>query len=297
MERVKINDEFSMSRIVQGFWRLSHWGFKNEDTLKLIEECIDRGVTTFDNTDIYMAESLQGEGMNLKPSIREKMEIVTKCGIKPVGELFPDNDVLKYDSSKEHILKSVDDSLLRLKTSYIDLLLIHRPDFLMNPEEMAEAFDILKKSGKVRNFGVSNFTPSQFDMLKSYTNVPLITNQIEVSPLHLDPFVDGTLDNCLKNRIHPMAWSPLAGGKIFTSDDERTVRLRKTLNKIKEELSANSIDEVIYAWLLMHPSKIMPIVGSSKIERLEAAINGMNLKFTSSHFYEIWQSSLGRNID
>ena len=261
MERVKINDEFSMSRIVQGFWRLSHWGFKNEDTLKLIEECIDRGVTTFDNADIYMAESLQGEGMNLKPSIREKMEIVTKCGIKPVGELFPDNDVLKYDSSKEHILKSVDDSLLRLKTSYIDLLLIHRPDFLMNPEEMAEAFDILKKSGKVRNFGVSNFTPSQFDMLKSYTNVPLITNQIEVSPLHLDPFVDGTLD------------------------------------KIKEELSANSIDEVIYAWLLMHPSKIMPIVGSSKIERLEAAINGMNLKFTSSHFYEIWQSSLGRNID
>ncbi|MEG1002014.1 aldo/keto reductase [Clostridium sp.] len=297
MERVKVNEELSMSRIIQGFWRLSHWGFSNEDTLKLIEECIERGVTTFDNADIYMAESLQGDGMKLKPSIREKMEIVTKCGIKPVCPLFKDNDMLQYDSSKKHILKSVDDSLLRLGSDYIDLLLIHRPDFIMDPEEIAEAFDILKNNGKVRNFGVSNFKPSQFDMLSSYTNVPLVTNQIEVSPLHLDPFIDGTLDNCLKNRVHPMAWSPLAGGRIFTSTDEQAVRLRRTLERIKEEISANSIDEVIYAWLLMHPSKIMPIVGSSKIERLDSAINGMNLNFTKSHFYEIWQSSLGKNID
>lgn len=297
MERIKLGNDLEVSRIIQGFWRATHWGISEKEILQLIENCLELGVDTFDTADIYMSETLQGKAMALKPSVRESMKIITKCGIKPQMPLFPDNKMLQYDSSKEHILTCVDGSLKRLGIEYIDLLLIHRPDFIMNPEEMAEAFDILKKSGKVLNFGVSNFKPSQLKMLQSYVGQELITNQIEISPLHLEPFEDGSLDYCLEKRIKPMAWSPLAGGRLFKENDERTIRLRETLERIRAEIGANSIDEVAYAWLLKHPAKILPIVGSSRIERLKAAVNALELNFTRDHWYEIWQSSLGRNID
>lgn len=297
MERIKLGNDLEVSRIIQGFWRATHWGISEKEILQLIENCLELGVDTFDTADIYMSETLQGKAMALKPSVRESMKIITKCGIKPQMPLFPDNKMLQYDSSKEHILTCVDSSLKRLGIEYIDLLLIHRPDFIMNPEEMAEAFDILKKSGKVLNFGVSNFKPSQLKMLQSYVGQELVTNQIEISPLHLEPFEDGSLDYCLEKRIKPMAWSPLAGGRLFKENDERTIRLRETLERIRVEIGANSIDEVAYAWLLKHPAKILPIVGSSRIERLKAAVNALELNFTRDHWYEIWQSSLGRNID
>lgn len=297
MEKIKVSETLELSRVIQGFWRVKHWNKTDSELLKLMEEAIELGVDTFDTADIYMSEEAQGRAMSLKPSIRDEIKIVTKCGIKFEAPIFGDNKTLQYDSSKKHIINSVEGSLKRLDTDYIDLLLIHRPDFIMNPTEMSEAFDELKQSGKVLNFGVSNFTASQFDMLQSHCNVKLVTNQVEISPLHLEPYIDGTLDNCLKNRISPMAWSPLAGGKIFTENNERVVRLRATLEQVKEEIGANSIDEVIYAWLLIHPSKIMPIVGSSNKQRLQTAINAMNLNLTRDHFYQIWQSSLGRNID
>lgn len=297
MERVKLGNDLEVSRIIQGFWRATHWNITEKEMLGLIENCIELGVDTFDTADIYMSEELQGKAMALKPSIRENMKIITKCGIKPVNPLFKGNKTLQYDSSKEHILNSVDNALGRLGIEYIDLLLIHRPDFIMNPEEISEAFDKLKESGKVLNFGVSNFKNSQLSMLQSYVKQPLITNQIEISPLKLESFVDGSLDYCLEKRIKPMAWSPLSGGKIFTENNERNIRLRKTLEKIRIELGANSIDEVIYAWLLKHPAKILPIVGSSKIERMKAAVNATTFNFTRDQWYEIWQSSLGRNID
>lgn len=297
MERIKMGKNLEVSRIIQGFWRATHWNITGNEMLTLIEECLELGIDTFDTADIYMSEELQGKAMSLKPSIRENMKIITKCGIKPKMPLFPGNKTLQYDSSKEHILSSVDNALGRLGIEYIDLLLIHRPDFIMDPEEMAEAFDKLKSSGKVLNFGVSNFKPSQLSMLQSYMKEPLITNQIQISPLHVEPFVDGTLDYCLEKRIIPMAWSPLEGGRIFTEDNERNIRLRSTLEKIKGELGAKSIDEVAYAWLLKHPSKILPIVGSSKIERIKSAVNATKLDFTRDQWYEIWQSSLGRNID
>ena len=297
MEKVRVSDNLELSRIIQGFWRVIHWKKTDQELLALMEGALELGVDTFDTADIYMSEEAQGRAMALQPGLRDKIKIVTKCGIKNYAPIFGDNKTLQYDSSKKHIINSVDGSLQRLNTDYIDLLLIHRPDFIMNPEEIAEAFNELKKSGKVLNFGVPNFKPSQFDMLQSYCDMKLVTNQIEISPLHLDPYTDGTLDNCLKNRINPMAWSPLAGGRIFSSEDERSIRIREALEKIKNEIGAKSIDEVIYAWLLIHPAKIMPIVGSSNIKRLEAAINGAKLAFTQEHFYQIWQASLGRSID
>lgn len=297
MDRIKLTDELSFSRIIQGFWRVNSWNKTDEELLRYMEECLDLGVTTFDTADIYMSEKAQGKAMSLKPSIREKIEIVTKCGIKPPGNLFDDVKIPHYDSSKKHIIESVDNSLSRLGVDYIDVALIHRPDFIMNPEEMAEAFKDIKKAGKVREFGVSNFKASQFNMLKSYYDGKLVTNQLELSPTFLDYFKDGTLDCMMENRVAPMAWSPLAGGRIFTKEDERETRLRKTLENIGKEIDAKSIDEVIYAWLLMHPVNIMPIVGSSKLERVKMAVDSLDLKMSREQWYDIWQSSLGRNID
>jgi predicted oxidoreductase len=167
----------------------------------------------------------------------------------------------------------------------------------MNPEEVAEAFTKLKDEGKVLNFGVSNFKPSQFNMLSSYLEFPLITNQIEISVMNLDSFVNGSIDHLLERGIPPMAWSPLAGGKIFSSNDDRAVRLRGTLERIAAELNISSIDTLMYAWLLNHPAKIIPIVGSGKIDRIKAAVEAENVKLTRQQWFEIWQSSTGREVE
>lgn len=300
MERVKLNDNLEFSRIVQGIWRLAEWKMTSKEILELVEKCMDIGITTFDHADIYgdyTCESLFGNAIALKPEVREKMQIVTKCGIKLISQNRPEHKIKYYDTSKEHIIKSVNNSLQNLQTDYIDVLLIHRPDPFMNPEEVAEAFSKLKKEGKVLNFGVSNFKPSQFNMLSSYLEFPLVTNQIEISVMNLQGFQDGSIDQCLEKRILPMAWSPLSGGKIFNLKDERTNRLQETLQKIGTELGVNSIDVIMYAWLLNHPSKIIPIVGSGKIDRIKAAVEATNINLTTQQWFHILESSTGKEVD
>lgn len=299
MEKIKLKDDLEFSRIVHGYWRLMDWNISNRDLVNLIEEVYDLGITTVDHADIYgnfCCEEKFGEALKLKKGLREKLQIVTKCGIKFPSENRPENKSHCYDTSKEHIIKSAERSLKNFNTDYLDVLLIHRVDELLNPEEVAEAFTKLNKDGKVRYFGVSNFLPAQFNMLNSYLDNKLITNQVEISPLCLNAFEDGTLDLMLEKRIKPMAWSPLAGGRLFRGNDERSLRVQKVLNKIKEEVSAKDIDEVAYAWLLMHPSKIMPIVGSGKIERIKSAIRATDIKLTRDQWFEIYVASRGVDI-
>ena len=299
MEKIKLKDDLEFSRIVHGYWRLMDWNISNRDLVNLIEEVYDLGITTVDHADIYgnfCCEEKFGEALKLKKGLREKLQIVTKCGIKFPSENRPENKSHCYDTSKEHIIKSVERSLKNFNTDYLDVLLIHRVDALLNPEEVAEAFTKLNNEGKVRYFGVSNFLPAQFNMLNSYLDNKLITNQVEISPLCLNAFEDGTLDLMLEKRIKPMAWSPLAGGRLFRDNDERALRVQKVLNKIKEEVSAKDIDEVAYAWLLMHPSKIMPIVGSGKIERIKSAIRATDIKLTRDQWFEIYVASRGVDI-
>lgn len=299
MEKIKLKDDLEFSRIVHGYWRLMDWNISNRDLVNLIEEVYDLGITTVDHADIYgnfCCEEKFGEALKLKKGLREKLQIVTKCGIKFPSENRPENKSHCYDTSKEHIIKSAERSLKNFNTDYLDVLLIHRVDALLNPEEVAEAFTKLNKDGKVRYFGVSNFLPAQFNMLNSYLDNKLITNQVEISPLCLNAFEDGTLDLMLEKRIKPMAWSPLAGGRLFRGNDERSLRVQKVLNKIKEEVSAKDIDEVAYAWLLMHPSKIMPIVGSGKIERIKSAIRATDIKLTRDQWFEIYVASRGVDI-
>ena len=299
MNTVKLRDDLEFSRIVHGYWRLMDWNVSNDELLKLIEEAYDLGITTVDHADIYGSFSCEekfGEALKLKKGLREKLQIVTKCGIKFPSVNRPENKSHCYDTSKEHIIKSAERSLKNFNTDYLDLLLIHRVDALLNPEEVAEAFTKLKNEGKVRYFGVSNFLPPQFNMLNSYLDDSLVTNQVEISPLCLDAFENGTLDLMLEKRVKPMAWSPLAGGRLFKANGEKSLRVQKALNKIKEEVSANDIDEVAYAWLLMHPSNIMPIVGSGKIDRIKAAIRATEIKLTRDQWFEIYVASRGVDI-
>ena len=299
MDTIKLRDDLEFSRIVHGYWRLMDWNISDNELVKLIEEVYDLGITTVDHADIYgnfSCEEKFGNALKLNKGLREKLQIVTKCGIKFPSVNRPENKSHCYDTSKEHIINSAERSLKNFNTDYLDLLLIHRVDALLNPEEVAEAFTRLKNQGKVRYFGVSNFLPSQFNMLNSYLDNSLVTNQVEISPLCLDAFEDGTLDLMLEKRVKPMAWSPLAGGRLFKGNDERDIRVQKVLNKIKEEVSANDIDEVAYAWLLMHPSKIMPIVGSGKLDRIKAAIRATEIKLTRDQWFEIYVASRGVDI-
>ena len=299
MNNIKLRDDLEFSRIVQGYWRLMDWNISDDELVKLIEEAYDLGITTVDHADIYgnfCCEEKFGKALKIKKGLREKLQIVTKCGIKFPSDNRPENKSHCYDTSKEHITKSVERSLKNFNTDYLDVLLIHRVDALLNPEEVAEAFTKLKKAGKVRYFGVSNFLPSQFNMLNSYLEDSLVTNQVEISPLCLDSFENGTLDLMLEKRVKPMAWSPLAGGRLFNAKDERALRVQKVLNKIKDEVSANGIDEVVYAWLLMHPSNIMPIVGSGKIDRIKAAIRATKINLSRDQWFEIYVASRGVDI-
>jgi Predicted oxidoreductase len=299
LERVQLAHDLSFSRIIQGFSQLMDWNMSKPELLSLIEHCMDRGITTFDHADIYgdyMCEQRFGEALALKPGLRSRMQIVTKFGLVKPSANRPLNKTRHYNTSKEHILRTVGQSLRNFGTDYIDVLLIHRPDPFMDPEQVAEAFDALRASGKVRYFGVSNFKFHQFNMLQSYLNVKLVTNQIELSAYRLENFEDGTLNHCVEKRIPPMAWSPLAKGKIFTGEDEKAVRLRGTLRRIAAEIGTDQIGEVMYAWLLRHPAKIMPIIGTGKKERVDQAVRACGYRLTLDQWFEIYQSSAGHQV-
>lgn len=300
LKKIQLAEDLQFSQIVHGHWRLTEWNLSPEELLSLMERCIEAGITTFDHADIYgnyMCEELFGQALALKPSLRQEIQIVTKCGIKLISENRPEHTIKSYDTSKKHIIASAENSLQKMNTDYVDVLLIHRPDPFMDPAETAEAFHILRKEGKVKHFGVSNFTPKQMEMLQNEYNGPLVTNQIELSVLHEQPFFDGTINHLQKEKVRPMAWSPLAGGRLFKGEGDKAVRVKKALEKVASETEAASIDEVAYAWLLKHPSQIMPIVGSGKMNRIESAVNAANLPLTREQWFYILQESMGKEVD
>ncbi|MEF1218335.1 aldo/keto reductase, partial [Photobacterium damselae] len=224
------------------------------------------------------------------------LEIITKCDIKLCSEHYPNRKINHYDTSFEHITSSVEASLRNLQTDYIDMLLIHRPDALMNADEVAHAFSSLKDQGKVLHFGVSNFTPSQFSLLQSRLDFQLVTNQVEINPMNFGVVDDGTLDLLQQLRIRPMAWSCLAGGELFNGQTEQAVRLRAELLAIAQEVGAESVDQVIYAWVRQLPSKPLAIIGSGKIERVRSALASQKIQLTREQWYRIWVASKGHGV-
>lgn len=265
MQRIALTEDLSFSRIVHGMWRLAEWDMSTQERVTFIEQCIELGITTFDHADIYggyTCEGLFGEALRLKPELRDQIEIVTKTGIKLTGDFNPGQTLNHYDTTKAHIIRQAERSLQELAIDQIDTLLIHRPDPLMDPDEVAEAFTALHESGKVRTFGVSNHLPSQQRLLQSRLPFKLVTNQLELSPMQLKHFEDGAVDLCHEERMPLMAWSPLAGGRLFSEEDYAP--LRDTLHTIAARHDVSGIDTVVYAWLLAHPARILPIIGSGK---------------------------------
>ncbi|ENI4488637.1 aldo/keto reductase family oxidoreductase [Vibrio fluvialis] len=287
------------SELVQGYWRLGEWGMTAQERLTFLKQHLELGITTVDHADIYgnyECEQLFGEALALEPSLREQLQIVTKCDIKLCSAKFPERKINHYDTSAAHIYQSVNNSLERLHVNEIDVLLIHRPDVLMDADEVAEAFTELHKVGKVKHFGVSNFSPAQFELLQSRLGKPLVTNQVEINPLNFDVAHDGTLDQMQMLRTRPMAWSCLGGGAIFNGDSEQAQRVRAVLEELREELGAESIDQVIYAWVRALPSKPLPIIGSGKIERVQAAVDALDLTLCREQWYRVWVASKGHGV-
>jgi predicted oxidoreductase len=288
-----------VSRIVHGLWRLAEWNKSKREIVDLIHGCLAEGITTFDHADIYgdyTCEDRFGAALAEAGIDRSAIQLVTKCGIKLVSSNRPHHRVHGYDTSCSHIIASVENSLRSLRTDYIDLLLIHRPDMLMDPREINEAFVRLRQSGKVHYFGVSNFVPAQFEMLASKMDVPLVTNQIEYSVLNLDAHADGSIDLCQKLEICPMAWSPLGGGRLFRDKSERAKRLRESLTRIGRDLGGASVDQVAVAWILKHPVKFVPVVGTGNPARIQKAVEALNLDLSTDQWFEIRFASLGQDV-
>ena len=299
MERIRLSPSLEVSRVALGFWRLLDWNFSTYELQRFVESALESGVSTTDHADIYGAhecEAAFGKLLKSKPSLRDKLELVTKCGIKIVSGKFPKRKIGHYDTSAKHILESVDQSLKNFHTDHIDLLLIHRPDYLLDPADTALAFTQLEKSGKVLNFGVSNFNPIQFEMLNKYYDGKLVTNQVEISPYHLEQFQNGNMEFFLKENIHPMGWSPLAGGRLMNPDDEKGKRILDKLKEIAIDLHVSEIEKVIYAWILKHPSKIIPVIGSGKTERLKLAVDSLKLNLSREQWFEILIASQGHPV-
>lgn len=288
-----------LSRIVAGMMNLVSWKISTAELIEFINTCLDLGITTFDHADIYgdyTCEEVFGKALGTESGLRKRMQLVTKCGIKSISPRWPENGVKHYDLTRKHITASVETSLKNLQTEMIDLLLIHRYDPLMDVDEIAEVFFHLKKSGKVRYFGVSNFSPYQVDLLNSRLEDPLVTNQIRFSVLYPEVMFDGTLDQCQMNRTPLMAWSPLGGGEIFTGNSTRVQQLRSVLNEVAAKYENTSLDGVAIAWLLSHPAKVMPVLGSGKIGRLESAVDAALLEISRQDWFKILEASTGQEV-
>jgi len=294
--RLRISQEGpEFSRTAHGLWRLKDWNKNTAEIRSLIDECLDLGITTFDHADIYgdyMCEDLFGAALAESTVHRSDIQLVTKCGIK----LVSGKSIKHYDTSAAHIESSVEKSLKNLRTDYIDLLLIHRPDPLMNAREVAEAFARLRESGKVLHFGVSNFIPCQFEMLSSQMDFPLVTNQVEFSALNMEAQDNGSLDLCQNLGISPMAWSPLGGGKLFKEESEQIVRVRKALKEVATEFDGTSIDQIALAWILNHPAKFVVVLGTGNIDRIRKAVAAEKIELTREQWFTIWTASTGHDV-
>jgi predicted oxidoreductase len=285
-----------LSPIVAGTWRLNEWKLGTPGLVRWIEQVLELGITSFDHADIYGGYSVEaafGEALAASPGLRDRMQLVTKCGIKLVSPARPSHAVKHYDTSRAHITASLENSLRALRTDHIDLLLIHRSDALMDADEVAQTFADLRASGKVLHFGVSNHQPSQFALL--HRRLPLVTNQIEFSPLNLGALADGTLDQAQDLGAPPMVWSPLAGGRLLAAQDEQSMRVRAVLETLGRAHGVSAAT-MAYAWIRRHPSRPVPITGSGRIEALREAVAALHVQLTADDWYRVWQASMNREV-
>lgn len=297
------NSGLVSSRLVYGCMRISgeNSPVDREKGKQAVRAAIEAGYTHFDHADIYgggACEALFAEVLAEMPHLREELLITGKCGIRLAGEPHA-GDPKRYDFSRRYLIESVDGILQRLGVDHLDLLLLHRPDYLCSAEEVAGTLEILEESGKVRHFGISNFRPSQLSMLQSYCPMPLLVHQVEVNIDNISAFSDGTIDQCQEFNISPMAWCPL-GGVAYpawggTLTNEQSVRIQAELARQAEKYATENWI-VILAWLLKHPAGILPIVGSTQPSRIRAATKSLELEYSAEDWYRLLEARNGEEV-
>ncbi|MEP0234433.1 aldo/keto reductase [Roseibium sp.] len=295
MDRIPLSPALELSRLVYGMWRIGD----DVDTSPAhveakIQSCLDQGITSFDQADIYggyQAEAILGAALKANPSLRGKMEIITKCDIvAPMGR-YASAKVKHYDTSRAHIEKSVEMSLKDMAIEHIDLLLIHRPDPLMDHHETGQTLDALVKSGKVGSVGVSNFRPWDWELLQSAMNTPLVTNQIEISLGEISPFTNGDLAFHQRLGTKLMAWSPLGGGTLIKDEG--------ALGTVMDELAADfGVDRsaVAVAFLLAHPARLIPVMGTNNLDRIGRISDALKVKLDRESWYRLYEAALGTEV-
>lgn len=304
MKQIRLGaSDLESSRLVYGCMRIAGDGSPSDRArgLQALRAAVESGYNHFDHADLYgngACETLFGELLRDEPGLRDDLIITSKCGIR--GPDDPETgDPKRYDFSFEHIVRSVEGSLERLRTDRLDLLLLHRPDYLFNAAEVATAFESLAEKGMVRHFGVSNFTPSQVELLQAQCDAPLLVNQVEINIHRLDALEDGTLDQCQRRRISPQAWCPLGGvaypawGNTLTPEDEQRIA-----TELERQAECYGVEPwlVMLAWLLKHPSGILPIVGSTTPTRIAAAPRALTLDYRREDWYHLLEARRGQPV-
>ena len=274
-----------------GIWGANH---SVKEIQKLIDVCVEENITTFDHADIYgghTTEELFGNAWKDMDLKRENLQFISKCGIVMNSDKKP--SALKYyNYNKDYILNCVDESLSNLKTDYLDTLLLHRPSPLMNPEVIAEAFTVLKNAGKVKEFGVSNFSVSQFELINQY--VPLVTNQIEISVNEISSFENGILDQLMSKGLRPTAWSVM--GSYFSDQSDENIRIKKVIVELCDKYNAEE-NQILLAFILKHPSKIIPVIGTSKAETIITLSQTLQIDLDLEDWFRILESIKGKEVD
>ncbi|MBS8260421.1 oxidoreductase [Roseibium polysiphoniae] len=295
MDRIPLSPALELSRLVYGMWRIGDDADTSPAHVEAkIQSCLDQGITSFDQADIYggyQAEAILGTALKANPSLRGKMEIITKCDIvAPMGR-YASAKVKHYDTSRAHIEKSVEMSLKDMGIEHIDLLLIHRPDPLMDHHETGQTLDALVKSGKVGSVGVSNFRPWDWELLQSAMNTPLVTNQIEISLGEISPFTNGDLAFHQKLGTKLMAWSPLGGGTLIKDEG--------ALGAVMDDLAAEfGVDRsaIAVAFLLAHPARLIPVMGTNNLERIGRISDALKVKLDRESWYRLYEAALGTEV-
>jgi predicted oxidoreductase len=282
---------------IVGCMRWGVWGenFTTNQYEQIIHQCLEIGLDIFDHADIYghyTTEADFGHALKGNTSLRGQIKIITKCGINMLTPNRPGHSIKSYDTSASHITKSVEQSLQNFHTDYIDTLLIHRPDILMHVEEIAATITTLKNAGKIKSFGVSNFTTSQVELLNKY--IPVEHHQVEISVTNLSAFDNGVLDQCQLENIEAQSWSPMGNG-IFTEHTAKHTRILAEAENLAKTYDC-SVNQILLAFLYAHPSQIVPVIGTTKFERIQDAAKAMEIELTREDFYKLWSASTGKEV-
>jgi predicted oxidoreductase len=285
-----------LSPIIAGVMNWGVWD-KNLNTKEmnhLIHLFFENGITSFDHADIYggyTTEASFGKAWADAKIDREKIQLISKCGIQYVSENRPGNKIKHYEYSSDYIIWSVENSLKNLQTDYLDVLLLHRPSPLMQADEIAKAVEQLKAAGKIRSFGVSNFTPSQTELLRQKTKIDF--NQIQFSATNHEAMTDGSLDYMQLHNIQPMAWNPL--GVVFRENTEQTQRLKLLFSKLVEKYHVGA-DLLLLAWILQHPARVLPVAGTINVSRIQQLMKAKSLVLDAQDWFAIWTESMGNKV-